>query len=158
MLSVLKPVSALLAGVGFLLTGHGLLLTAVPLRAAAESFGSLEIGFLGSTYYIGFVAGCLLTPYLIARAGHIRAFAALIAAAAASALVLPLAIDFVPWFLSRVVTGICLAGLFLVIESWLNDRAANHNRGLIFSAYIATNYAAIAIGQLVVAAGDIEAF
>jgi MFS family permease len=156
--TVLKSVTALLAGVGFLLTGHGLLLTAVPLRAVAESFSAIEIGVLGSAYYVGFVAGCLLTPYLILRAGHIRAFAALIALAAASALVLPLLIDFWPWFFSRVATGVSLAGLFMVIESWLNDRSTNHNRGFVFSAYIATNYAAIAVGQLLVAAGDPETF
>jgi MFS family permease len=158
MANVLKSVTALLAGVGFLLTGHGLLLTAVPLRAVAENFGSIEIGILGSAYYVGFIAGCLLTPFLILRAGHIRAFAALIAVAAASALVLPLAIDFWPWFLARVATGVSLAGLFMVIESWLNDRSTNRNRGLVFSAYIATNFTAIATGQLLVAAGDPSSF
>jgi MFS family permease len=158
MANTMRSVTALLAGVGFLLTGHGLLLTAVPLRAAADAFSSIEIGLLGSAYYVGFVAGCLLAPYLIIRAGHIRAFAALIAVATASALLLPLAIDFVPWFLARVATGVSLAGLFMVIESWLNDRAANHNRGLIFAAYIGTNYSAIAIGQLLVAAGNPETF
>ena len=158
MVNTMRSVTALLAGVGFLLTGHGLLLTAVPLRAAADAFSSIEIGFLGSAYYVGFVAGCLLAPYLIIRAGHIRAFAALIALATASALLLPLAVDFVPWFVARVATGVSLAGLFMVIESWLNDRAANHNRGLIFAAYIGTNYSAIAIGQVLVAAGNPETF
>lgn len=151
---VLRPVTALLIGVAFLLTGHGLLLTVVPLRATAEAFGSIEVGLLGSAYYVGFVAGCLLTPYLILRAGHIRAFAALIALAVVSALILPIVIDFWPWFAARVGTGISLAGLFMVIESWLNDQSSNENRGLVFSTYISVNFVAIALGQLIVASGD----
>ena len=154
MTGILRPVTALLIGVAVLLTGHGLLLTAVPLRAVTEQFSSIEIGLLGSAYYVGFIAGCLLTPFLILRAGHIRAFAALIAIAAASALLLPLLIGFAPWFAIRVITGISLAGLFMVIESWLNDQASNKTRGLVFSAYIAVNFSAIAVGQLIVAAGD----
>ncbi len=151
---ILRPITALLAGVAFLLTGHGLLLTAVPLRASAEMFGSVEIGLLGSAYYLGFVAGCLLAPFLILRAGHIRAFAALIAIAVVSALILPLAISFWPWFAARAATGLSLAGLFMVIESWLNDKASNQNRGFIFSTYITVNFVAIALGQLIVSAGD----
>ncbi len=154
MAGVLRPITALLIGVAFLLTGHGLLLTVVPLRATAEAFGSVEVGLLGSAYYLGFVVGCLLTPYLILRAGHIRAFAALIALAVVSALILPLAIAFWPWFAARVATGVSLAGLFMVIESWLNDRSSNENRGLVFSTYIAVNFVAIALGQLILASGD----
>lgn len=158
MATVLRPVTALLIGVALLLTGHGLLLTAVPLRAVAEQFPSIQIGLLGSAYYVGFIAGCLLTPFLILRAGHIRAFAALIAIAAASALLLPLLIGFGPWFGSRLLTGISLAGLFMVIESWLNDNASNKTRGLVFSSYIAINFSAIAVGQLIVAGGDPSTF
>lgn len=154
MFVVLKSVTALLIGVGLLLIGHGLLLTAVPLRAIAEAFTSLQIGLLGSAYYIGFVAGCLMTPYVILRVGHIRAFAALIALAATSALILPLSISFPVWMAARILTGVSLAGLFMVIESWLNDRATNHNRGLVFAAYIAVNYGAIAVGQAIVATGS----
>lgn len=156
--TILRPITALLIGVGFLLTGHGLLLTAVPLRAVVEQFGSVEIGLLGSAYYLGFIGGCLAGPYLILRAGHIRAFAALIALACGSALVLPLVISFETWLLARILTGVSLAGLFLVIESWLNDSASNQNRGMIFSTYIAVNFAAIAVGQLIVASGNPEGF
>ena len=156
--SVIRSVTALLLGVAFLLTGHGLLLTVVPLRAVAEAFSTVEIGMLGSAYYVGFVAGCLLTPFLILRAGHIRSFAALIGLASASALILPLFIDFWPWLFARAVMGVSLAGLFMVIESWLNDRATNLNRGIVFSSYIAVNFGAIAVGQFLVAAGDPGSF
>jgi Arabinose efflux permease len=154
----LAPIASLLIGISFLLAGNGLQNTLTPLRASFEQFGPLDIGLIGSGYYAGFVAGCLAGPYLILRAGHIRSFAALVSAASAIALVHPLVIDPIVWIFCRAVTGFSLAGLYLIIESWLNDRATNDNRGLLMSSYIVTNYAAITAGQMLVTVAPIEGF
>jgi len=150
MKSTLAPVVSLLAGVGFLITGHGLQLTLIPLRAAADGWTPLQIGVIGSAYYIGFVAGCFAAPFVILRAGHIRAFTAMVSLAAATIVAHPLWVEVVPWFFFRTIVGVCLAGLYMIIESWLNDRATNATRGLIMSAYIVVNFAAITVGQLAV--------
>jgi MFS family permease len=50
----------------------------------------------------------------------------------------------------RLLFGASIAGLYMVIESWLNDGATNQTRGAIMGAYVMVNYAAIALGQLVV--------
>ncbi|MCC2114066.1 MAG: hypothetical protein KDJ16_18680 [Hyphomicrobiales bacterium] len=78
MAHTLRPVAALLFSVAFLLMGNGLQTTLVPIRADFEHFNALALGLLGSSYYIGFVVGCLSGPYLILRAGHIRAFLAMV--------------------------------------------------------------------------------
>jgi MFS family permease len=150
MRSTLAPAVSLLAGVGFLITGHGLQLTLIPLRAVADGWTPLEIGLIGSAYYIGFVAGCFGAPFVILRAGHIRAFTAMVSLAAATIVAHPLWVDVAPWFLFRLIIGMCLAGLYMIIESWLNDHATNATRGLIMSAYIVVNFAAITVGQLAV--------
>jgi MFS family permease len=150
MKSTLAPVVSLLGGVAFLITGHGLQLTLIPLRAAADGWTAFEIGLIGSAYYIGFVAGCFGAPPVILRAGHIRAFTAMVSLAAATIIAHPLWVDVVPWFVFRLIVGICLAGLYMIIESWLNDQASNATRGLIMSAYIVVNFAAITVGQLAV--------
>jgi hypothetical protein len=62
----------------------------------------------------------------------------------------PLWVAFLPWFVFRLIIGASLAGLYMIIESWLNDRATNETRGLIMSAYIVVNFVAITIGQLTV--------
>ncbi len=54
----------------------------------------------------------------------------------------------------RVVTGFVMAGAFMVIESWLNDKATNQNRGLIFGLYLMVTYAGITAGQMSVALGS----
>src|SRR5690606_24872925 len=137
-------------GIAFLLAGNGLQQTIIPLRASLEGFSTVEIGLLGSGYYAGFVIGCLAAPYFILRAGHIRAFATMVSVASAVALIHPLSLDPLVWILCRAVTGFCLAGIYLIVESWLNDRATNTNRGFILSAYIAVNFSAITVGQLLV--------
>jgi len=146
----LRPIASLLLGVAFLLAGNGLLFTLLPLRGQADGFGALALGFIGSAYYAGFVVGCVLAPHLILRAGHIRAFTALVAVAAVVALAYPLANAVMPWIVFRLVNGFCIAGFYLVIESWLNDRATNETRGLVMSSYIVVNYVAFTVGQLMV--------
>jgi MFS family permease len=147
MRSTLAPISAILLGVLFLISGHGLLLTLVPLRASAEGWSPFAIGAIGSAYYVGFVLGCLAAPYAILRAGHIRAFAALVALSAATTLAQSLLIAVIPWIGFRLLFGACFAGLYMIFESWLNDRATNADRGRIMSTYIVVNFVAITAGQ-----------
>ena len=51
------------------------------------------------------------------------------------------------WGSLRFVTGFCFAILYLVIESWLNERSSNDNRGKVFSVYILINMTVLGIGQ-----------
>ena len=60
--------------------------------------------------------------------------------------------------LLRVVSGICMAGLIMVTESWLNERASNVNRGQVLSFYMITNYFAAGSGQLLLSVGDPSQF
>ena len=51
--SALAPVAALLLGVAFLVMGNGLQGTLLPVRAKIENFSILDIGILGSAYFVG---------------------------------------------------------------------------------------------------------
>ena len=148
--AAILSVGALLASVALLLTGHGLLQTLLPIRAGLENFASLEIGLLGSSYFAGYVIGCLTTPLTIIRCGHVRTFAALVAVASSASLMHAMVVDPYAWMACRFVTGICLAGLYLVIESWLNERATNETRGAIMAAYVTVNLLVITAGQMIV--------
>ena len=152
----LRPIASLLIGVALLLAGNGLQFTLLPLRGSMEGFGALALGLIGSAYFVGFVSGCLLGPYLVLRAGHIRAFAAMVAVAASIALAYALAPLPLPWAAFRAVTGFAFAVLYLVIESWLNDHATNATRGVVMSSYIIVNFAALTVGQMLVTVYPIE--
>jgi MFS family permease len=143
-------ISALLVAVFILIAGNGLLTTLVPLSAVSSGFSDITIGFIGSSYFVGMLAGCIATPRLVARAGHIRAFAALAAVAAVSALAHPILPEPWPWMIIRAVTGFCFAGLYATIESWFHDKADNAVRGQVLALYQIANYVGSATGQQLV--------
>ena len=147
MLKALAPVATLLFGVAILLTGQGLQGTLLPVRANLEQFSVFGVGFIGGTYFLGFTLGCLFGARMIGRVGHVRVFAAMTAAASASPLLHGLWINIWSWAFLRSVSGFCFAILYMVIESWINEKASNENRGTIFSAYSLINMTVLAVGQ-----------
>lgn len=138
--------------------GHGVQTTIIPIRGELEQFSSTAIGVISSFYYVGFVLGGLLAPFLIVRAGHIRAFAAMISLGSASALIHPIFAEEITWSIARAVSGFCVAATYLIIESWLNERATNTTRGLVMSAYTIIVYTAIMTGQVSTAWFDVSGF
>lgn len=144
----LAPVATLLVGVAILLTGQGLQGTLVPVRAGLENFSTISIGLIGAGFFLGFTAGCLKSGALVRRVGHVRVFAAMTALASAMPLLQGLWTDPWIWALLRLITGFCLAVLYVVIESWLNECSTNENRGLIFATYVFIMLTVMAVGQM----------
>ena len=151
---LLWPLSSLLSGVGLLIVGVGLLFSVVGLRAGLANFSGLTLGLVMSAYFAGFVLGTYVGPMIIRRVGHIRTFAAMASVASTMPILHALWID--PWFwgLLRLVTGVCLVGLYIVVESWLNALAPNEHRGKVFAAYMSVNFVALALGQWLILVGD----
>lgn len=154
----LAPIAALLLSVFILLVGNGLQGTVLPIRADIDGFSAIEIGGIGAAYYFGFTIGCIAGPFAIKRVGHIRAFAALAAIAAASTMLHALIVSPVPWYVFRCMTGVCFAGLYMIIESWLNEHSSNENRGLVLSIYQVVNLTAITGGQFLLNAAQPAGF
>jgi MFS family permease len=146
--ATLAPVAALLLSVAMLLMGNGLQGTLLPVRAQLEAFSALDIGVLGSAYFLGFALGCFFGPHVVRRVGHIRAFAAMVSVASTISLAHALILTPAVWWVLRAGTGFCFAALYLVIESWLNERSTNQTRGLVFSVYTIVNLTVITIGQM----------
>jgi MFS family permease len=147
MVQALSSVASLLLGIALLLMGLGLFGTFIAVRMTLEGFSAEALGIVASLYYAGLMAGSLWAAGVVARAGHIRAFAAFAAVMAASVLVMALTVNVALWGGLRAVIGFCTAGLFMIAESWLNERASNETRGQIFAVYMITNYSAVGLGQ-----------
>jgi MFS family permease len=146
-IKTIASVASLLLGVAILLTGQGLQGVLMPVRATLEEFSTLAVGFIGGFYFLGFTFGCWRGAELIGRAGHVRVFAAMTAIASVAPLLAGLWVNLWSWGILRFTTGFCFAVLYVVIESWLNERASNQNRGVIFSAYVVINMLMLAVGQ-----------
>ncbi len=154
----ITPFTMLLLSVAFLMLGVGLQNTLLGVRAGLEGFSSIEVGSLMGFYFLGFLAGSLLSPIYVSRVGHIRTFAGLASLASCAALLHLVLIDAVSWSVFRFVTGFCIAGLYLVVESWLNGRAEKEFRGVLLSAYFFVNLGAVAFGQLLLQAGNPQSY
>jgi len=146
--TIIAPIFALLLSVSLLLMGNGLQNTLLPVRASLEAFSAIDIGILGSSYFLGFAIGCIYGPHLVRRVGHIRTFTAMATIASCAVLVHAFVVNPVVWWLLRVFTGICFAILYMVIESWLNEKSSNENRGSVFSIYTIINLTVITFGQM----------
>ena len=153
MSQAIGSLTALLLAVAILFFGNGLLGVLLPVRATLEAFATTSIGLIAAAYSVGFMVGCLSMPYIVRRVGHIRAFAVCAAIAASVVLVMPLAVHPTVWIPLRALSGICFAGLFMVIESWLNERATRVNRGQILATYMVINLSAVTAGQMVLPLG-----
>lgn len=149
-----RSIGTILFGSGIVFLGYGLMVTVLPIRAQLEGFSETEIGLMGSAYFIGFVLGCVLGPSMVKAVGHIRAFAGFAAFVAALALSFPLAVDPWIWTAIRGASGMCLAVVYMVIESWLNEQSSNRIRGVVLSVYIIVGSLATIGGQLMVGLYD----
>ncbi|MBT8423010.1 MAG: MFS transporter [Gammaproteobacteria bacterium] len=155
-MKMLLGVLSLLLSTALLLTGHGMQLTLLPLRAAENGLSELLIGFSASAYFLGFVAGCFGNPRLVARIGHIRAFAVLTALMICAILCLELTNHWAAWLALRFLTGVSICGLYTVIESWLNSQVTAQSRGRVLSVYTFITLSAMTGGQFLINVGPVS--
>ena len=148
MVDTLSRVTALLIAMAILLIGHGLQLTLLPVHALFLGWSSTRIGLTGSFYFVGFVTGCMLVPGVVSRVGHVRSFMVMSAGATVALLAAGLLVNFWAWLLFRFMTGVALAGFYMIVESWLTDVCPPNRRGTVLSVYLAVSLLSMAIGQL----------
>jgi MFS family permease len=156
MAQVLTTFSALFASVLLLTIGSGLFGTFLSLRMTLQGFSQQITGLILAGYYAGLVVGGLFCQGLVQRVGHIRAFAAFAALTTAAIMGHALYLSALSWGMLRFVTGISMTGLFMVVESWLNEVSEPSNRGRVFSFYMILNYLGMGIGQFMLNLSDIR--
>ncbi|HEY4942879.1 MAG TPA: MFS transporter [Rhizomicrobium sp.] len=149
---------AILFSAALYIAGNGLIGVLIPVRAHLEGFSNLTLGVVGSFYFAGFVLGCYAGPRLLARVGHSRTFGIGAGISAATILLQSMFVSEFVWILMRGAFGLAAACIYMVIESWLNDRASNENRGRIFSTYLTVNFSALIVGQMLFGTGRPTSF
>ncbi|GHF50270.1 MFS transporter [Seohaeicola zhoushanensis] len=158
MLQVLSSAWALLLGVGLLMVGNGLQGTLLGVRGNMEGFSTLEMSFVMSAYFVGFLGGSRMAPEMIRRVGHVRVFAALASFISSVMILYPLFAHPMAWVLGRVVIGFCFSGVYVTAESWLNNAADNKNRGKALSLYMIVQMVGIVSAQGLMLIGDPSGF
>ena len=154
MIQVLSNSWALLLGMGLLMIGNGLQATLMGVRGSIEGFSTLELSFVTSAYFVGFLGSSILTPLMIRRVGHVRVFAALGSFVSAALILFPAVTEVWAWTILRMVVGFCFCGLYVTAESWLNHSATNETRGQTLSAYMIVQMTGIISGQALLNSAD----
>ena len=148
MFKIFKNSWALFSGFAILITAHGFQGNLLQVRSVIEDFSFITTGIIMSGYFVGYFVGANMVPNLVSKVGHIRVFAAFASMASLSILIHAIFVNPTIWTLARFLTGFSLIGVYIVTESWLNDRATNRNRGGVLSIYMFITFAGLAAGTL----------
>lgn len=124
------------------------------LSGLSLGFTTTEIGMLGSSHFLGFFIGCWWAPRLMGSVGHSRAFAAFTATGAIGLLAHMLVVDPYAWALMRIMSGLCVAGCYTVIEAWLQSKVTNESRGRAMGAYRVVDMTGSLVAQLLIGVLD----
>ncbi len=148
MFKILKNSWALFTGYFILIIAHGFQGNLLGVRSVLEDFNFIATGTMMSGYFVGYFAGANTIPKLVGKVGHIRVFAAFASMASLSILIHALFVEPIVWTLARFVTGFSMVSIFIVMESWLNDRANNRTRGQLLSIYMFITLIGFSLGTL----------
>lgn len=150
----LLPIAALLASTFLMLLAGGLAGILLPLRGGMEGWSTTTIGWMGTSYSLAFTIGCIFIPHLVRRVGHVRVFSALLTLLSMALLFHALVVNPAAWMIFRGIAGFSLAGSYMIIESWLNERVTNELRGMIFSIYMIITMVGLLLGQYILPFGN----
>lgn len=147
LLAAVASVHTLLTAIFILMVGSSCITTLVSFRLEKAGHPATVIGIVATAYFIGLMTGSLRVIPLVQRVGHIRTFAAAVSILSASTLTYSLGQNLVLWTALRFIDGICVAGVMVCLESWLNDRAHPAMRGTVLAAYMIALYSGQSAGQ-----------
>lgn len=153
-----SPLFALLASIFLLQTANGLFTSLLGVRMVTEAFPTGVTGLVASAYFAGLVTGSIAVSRIIESVGHVRSFAAFASIVSACAVSHAIFVDPIFWGLMRFVTGLCMAGIFMVAESWLNGATDNEHRGATLSLYMIGHYISLGGGQQLLHLSDPNTF
>lgn len=148
--AIMVSVGAAIGGIAVVQLANGFLGTLVSMTSAAAGFTPAVVGIVLAAYYGGYTIGAATVGPILQRVGHIRLFAALAGIVAASVALQPVFTSAPAWVVIRLVTGFACAGLFIIVESWLNATSRPQNRGTIFAIYMVATNAAFGLGQFLI--------
>ena len=131
---------ALFTGFGLIMLAHALQGTLLNINAVLFNFTDFEIGYVFSGYFLGYLFSSIQCPKLIKNVGHIRVFAAFASLGSIAILLHWVVVNPIAWLIFRMITGFSFAAIYIVCESWLNDRADNNSRGQLIGFYMIVLY------------------
>ncbi|RJX67137.1 MFS transporter [Vibrio sinensis] len=125
----------------------GYLMSLIPLMLPHYGLDSSLASWLASVFYGGLLLGAIGVEPLVKHVGHRNAFIACLVALIATIVSLPIFTSAAAWLSARFVAGLAVAGVFVIVESWLlhGDESARAKR---LGLYMGSLYGGTSLGQL----------
>ncbi|MCP5072971.1 MAG: MFS transporter [Rhodobacteraceae bacterium] len=142
--------AALFLSITLLQLSSGAIAPLDALSGLQTGFTTSQIGLLGSSHFLGFFVGCWWAPRLMGSVGHARTFSIFAAFGAIGAIAHPMLIDALAWAFFRMLTGLCVAGCYTVIEAWMQAKLTNSNRGRVMGTYRVVDIFASSAAQMMI--------
>lgn len=136
--------------------GTGLMDSLLTINMRLNGYDNHIIGLVMSANYLGIVLGTIFCQLIVRQVGHIRAFAVFAAFMTVIAIVHGLYLSAWLWAVLRIFNGLCVTGLCMVLESWLNEKVAYDFRGRLLSIYMVLGYFGSGSGQLLLNVSDVQ--
>jgi MFS family permease len=154
MINDLRILFAPLLALVTLAMGTSLLSTLIAISIDDLGGSDFLVGLASSFYYLGMTIGAFKIEPFVIRVGHIRAYAVFAALITASSLLHCFWQNTYFWVSLRLLTGFGLAGMYIVIESWLLAQSTPLNRARILAIYMVALYGAQSLGQFLINVGE----
>ncbi|WP_260260613.1 MFS transporter [Vibrio intestinalis] len=125
----------------------GYLMSLIPLMLPHYGLDGSLASWLASVFYAGLLVGAMVIEPLVNKVGHRNAFIYCLLAFISTILVLPTIASASAWLVARFIAGIAVAGVFVIVESWLlhGDESARAKR---LGLYMGSLYGGSSLGQL----------
>jgi MFS family permease len=125
----------------------GYLMSLIPLMLSEYGLDNSLASWLASVFYAGLLIGAVGVEPIVKKIGHRNAFVWCLVTFMATIMILPLAPYSAVWIIARLVAGMAVAGVFVIVESWLlhGDESARAQR---LGLYMGALYGGSALGQL----------
>ena len=131
--NLIRRVLAPIISFFLLMFGSGFLQTFISARLHLDGQSASLIGFVQGAFYLGYLVAVLKIEHLIGRIRHIRAFSFFVSIATVIILLQGLVLSPYAWILIRIINGVCIASLYVVVESWLLIAAPDSHRGAVLA-------------------------
>lgn len=146
--SYILPISSLFLSITFLAIGYGIMITYIGVYLKQAGVSSFSIGLINSAFFLGAIASSIFSQKIISTIGHIRSFASFAALMVIAFLLHSIYLNEFFWGFLRLISGFSFYALLIIVESWLNEKSSNSQRGQILAIYTIIFYLSTALGQL----------
>ena len=146
--SYILPISSLFLSITFLAIGYGIMITYIGVYLKQTGVSSFSINLINSAFFLGAIASSIFSQKIISTIGHIRSFASFAALMVIAFLLHSIYLNEFFWGFLRLISGFSFYALLIIVESWLNEKSSNSQRGQILAIYTIIFYLSTALGQL----------